>query len=89
MRRWAVTLAALAVSGIASGQTNAPLKVYISADMEGVGGVSTWDKQSGPEGADSQQFRRLMSTRNLRRMISATKAQSGKPLGVSRLQTTS
>ena len=61
MRMWILTLCALAGSGIASGQTPAPLKIYISADMEGVGGVSTWDKQSGPKGPDYEKFRRLMT----------------------------
>jgi D-amino peptidase len=61
MRLWVLTLFALAVSGLASGETAAPLKIYISADMEGVGGVSTWDKQSGPKGADYEKFRRLMT----------------------------
>jgi D-amino peptidase len=51
----------LAGSYSAFGQTAVPLKVYISADMEGVGGVSTWDKQSDPKGADYEKFRRLMT----------------------------
>lgn len=38
-----------------------PMKVYISADMEGIGGVSTWEKQSSPKGADYEKFRRLMT----------------------------
>lgn len=37
------------------------MKVYISADMEGIGGVSTWEKQSSPKGADYEKFRRLMT----------------------------
>jgi len=61
MRLWVLTFFALAASGIASGQSVAPLKVYISADMEGIGGVSTWDKQSSPKGADYEKFRRLMT----------------------------
>jgi D-amino peptidase len=56
-----LTFFALAASGIASGQSIAPLKVYISADMEGIGGVSTWDKQSSPKGADYEKFRKLMT----------------------------
>lgn len=28
------------------------LKIYISADMEGVGGVSTWDVQAETKGAN-------------------------------------
>lgn len=61
MRLWVLTLFALAGTGLAAGQTPARLKVYISADMEGVGGVSTWDKQSGPKGSDYEKFRRLMT----------------------------
>jgi len=61
MRLWVLTFFALAASGIASGQSVAPLKVYISADMEGIGGVSTWDKQSSPKGADYEKFRKLMT----------------------------
>lgn len=61
MRAWALLFFALAGSGIAAGQSAAPLKVYISADMEGVGGVSTWSKQSDPKGADYGVFRRLMT----------------------------
>ncbi len=61
MRMWVLTLFALAGGGVASGQNAAPLKIYISADMEGVGGVSTWDKQSGAKGADYEKFRRLMT----------------------------
>jgi D-amino peptidase len=37
------------------------LKVYISADMEGVGGVSTWDVQATPQGREYEKFRRLMT----------------------------
>ncbi len=51
----------LAAASVAAGQTSGAVKVYISADMEGVGGVSTWDKQSGPKGADYEKFRRLMT----------------------------
>jgi len=61
MRLWVLTLFALAGSAVASGQAAAPVKVYISADMEGIGGVSTWDKQSSPKGADYEKFRRLMT----------------------------
>jgi D-amino peptidase len=37
------------------------LKVYISADMEGVGGVSTWDVQASAKGREYDQFRHLMT----------------------------
>jgi len=37
------------------------LKVFISADMEGVGGVSTWVVQAESKGREYEQFRRLMT----------------------------
>jgi D-amino peptidase len=37
------------------------LKIYISADMEGIGGVSTWDIQAGSEGSEYEKFRKLMT----------------------------
>jgi D-amino peptidase len=37
------------------------LKVYISADMEGIGGVTTWDIQAGSQGREYEKFRRLMT----------------------------
>jgi D-amino peptidase len=37
------------------------LKVYVSADMEGIGGISTWEKQASPKSADYGQFRKLMT----------------------------
>jgi D-amino peptidase len=37
------------------------LKVYISADMEGIGGVSTWSVQASAKGREYEQFRRLMT----------------------------
>ena len=37
------------------------LKVYISADMEGIGGVSTWEVQASAKGREYEQFRRLMT----------------------------
>src|SRR3954471_3160207 len=40
---------------------SADLKVYISADMEGIGGVSTWDIQADPKGREYEKFRRLMT----------------------------
>jgi len=38
-----------------------PLKVFISADMEGVGGVSTWSVQANAKGREYEQFRALMT----------------------------
>ncbi len=37
------------------------LKVYISADMEGVSGVSTWKVQSQSNGREFEKFARLMT----------------------------
>jgi D-amino peptidase len=37
------------------------LKVYISTDMEGIGGVSTWDVQASSRGREYEKFRRLMT----------------------------
>ena len=58
-----VLIAALAASTrvILAQQPASRMKVYISADMEGIGGVSTWEKQSSPKGADYEKFRRLMT----------------------------
>jgi len=58
---WLLSLFFFAICGGAFGAPTRPLKVYISADGEGVGGVSTWSKQSSPEGTDYEQFRRLMT----------------------------
>jgi D-amino peptidase len=49
------------LSGTAAGEALGKLKVYISADMEGVGGVSTWIKQANEDGLDYGQYRRLMT----------------------------
>jgi D-amino peptidase len=61
MRAIALACAAMLAASLAAAQTTGPVKVYVSADMEGVGGVSTWDKQSSPKGADYEKFRRLMT----------------------------
>ena len=38
-----------------------PLKIFISADMEGVAGVSTWDVQANAKGREYEEFRRIMT----------------------------
>lgn len=58
---WLLPLFFLAICGSALGAPAHPLKVYISVDGEGIGGISTWSKQASPEGADYEQFRRLMT----------------------------
>ncbi len=37
------------------------LKVFISADMEGIGGVVTWDVQARSSGREYEKFRKLMT----------------------------
>lgn len=59
--RWfsiAFFLVLLATNCAAQGK---PLKVFISADMEGVDGVSTWDVQANAKGREYEEFRRLMT----------------------------
>ena len=58
---WLLPLFFFAICGGALGAPSHPLKVYISVDGEGIGGVSSWRKQSSPEGVDYEQFRRLMT----------------------------
>ena len=58
---WLLPLFFFAICGGALGAPSHSLKVYISVDGEGIGGVSSWSKQSSPEGADYEQFRRLMT----------------------------
>jgi len=60
MRHLILALVCALAPGLALGQ--APkLKVYVSVDMEGIGGISTWEKQAGPKGADYEKFRKLMT----------------------------
>jgi D-amino peptidase len=61
MRRISLAVvAALLLAGTSTAQEK-QLKVYISADMEGVGGVSTWEVQAEAKGREYEQFRRLMT----------------------------
>jgi D-amino peptidase len=61
MRRllWIFVMAMLGAGAARAEQKK--LKVYISADMEGVGGVSTWHVQADPKGREYEKFRRLMT----------------------------
>ena len=58
-------LAAVAVSLVATAagaeEAEKKLRVFISADMEGVGGVSTWSVQAGAKGREYEKFRELMT----------------------------
>lgn len=61
MRRFVVFYAFVVLgSGSVHGQQE-KLRVLISADMEGVGGVNSWDVQTDPKGHDYEKFRRLMT----------------------------
>ncbi len=61
MRRGAwFFLSILLLAAAAHPQQN-KLKVYISADMEGIGGVSTWQVQAAPGAPEYEKFRRLMT----------------------------
>jgi len=53
-------IAILLLGALASAQSNR-LKVYIAADMEGIGGVSTWDVQADAKGREYDKFRHLMT----------------------------
>ena len=53
-------LAVLLLAASAQSQEK-KLKVYVSADMEGIGGVSTWEVQAAPGAPEYEKFRRLMT----------------------------
>jgi D-amino peptidase len=58
LRSWALLAGLMGVGGPAAGQQN-PLKVFVSVDMEGVGGVGTGAMTSG--GKDYDVARRLLT----------------------------
>ena len=60
MKSWFMSLAVLACLAVSvNGQTR-PLKIYISADMEGITGVVTGE-QLGPTGFEYARFREFMT----------------------------
>ena len=61
--RGLVLAAAWMAAAVLRGQPAAAgkLKVFISADMEGVGGVSTWSVQASSKGREYEKFRQLMT----------------------------
>jgi D-amino peptidase len=61
MNRIAILAALAFLLANASAAQEKHLKVYIYTDMEGVGGVSTWDVQASAKGREYEQFRRLMT----------------------------
>jgi D-amino peptidase len=60
MRHHIGWIAILFLGALASAQSN-KLKVYIAADMEGIGGVSTWEVQGDTKGREYEKFRHLMT----------------------------
>ncbi len=61
MRRGAYLCAMVLLAVTAGEGQPRKLKIYISADMEGIGGVSTWQIQAGSQGREYEKFRRLMT----------------------------
>jgi len=59
MKRFIQCIAVVLLATLVSAQDK--LKVYIAADMEGIGGVSTWDVQADAKGREYEKFRRLMT----------------------------
>jgi len=60
MKRIILAGAVLLLAASFAAAQGKPLKVYISADMEGIGGVST-GVQTGSQGREYEKFRRLMT----------------------------
>jgi D-amino peptidase len=60
LRRFSLAVAALAAALARPAEAQPKLKVYISADMEGVAGVVTGD-QLGPQGFEYERFRGFMT----------------------------
>jgi hypothetical protein len=59
MKVWVLSAFTVAAT-VAASQTSGPLKVYISADMEGVGGAGTGTSNRAPR-APTTKYRRLMT----------------------------
>ena len=57
------------------------LKVFISADMEGVGGVSTWSVQANSKGREFEKFRQLM-TKEVNAAIAGAYKSEARRVGV-------
>jgi D-amino peptidase len=61
MKLRVVGVLAVCLGGAAGLSRAAGLKVYVSADMEGVGGVATWKVQGQSKGREYEKFRQLMT----------------------------
>ena len=59
MRFLAGAVIAALLAGAALGAD--ALKIYISADVEGIGGVNAWDLQAEAKGREYEKFGRLMT----------------------------
>jgi D-amino peptidase len=60
MKAAAVAIVGALMAGLAQAQPK-ELKVYISADMEGVSGVAAWTVQANSKGREYEKFRQLMT----------------------------
>ena len=60
MKRIAFTIVVLSIAVTSASDAQETLKVYISADLEGIAGVST-RMQTSPSGREYEKFRRLMT----------------------------
>lgn len=58
---WLLPFLFFATCGVAYAEPSHRIKVYISADMEGIGGVTSENKQFSPKALDYEKFRRLMT----------------------------
>ena len=61
-RGWTVVAVFLLLAPLGlSAEPPKKLKVFISADMEGIGGIVTWDVQARSSGREYEKFRKLMT----------------------------
>jgi D-amino peptidase len=81
IRKLCVFCIAIAATSMAAAQDAGPLKIYISADMEGVVGAVT-DDQLGPDGFEYQRFREFM-TAEVNAAIDAARAAGATEILVS------
>lgn len=61
MKRTVWMGAVVLLAAVTSSAQQRAVKVYISADMEGIGGVSTWDVQAHASGREYEKFCRIMT----------------------------
>jgi D-amino peptidase len=61
MKPFLLWFALFCLSSASWAASKQPLKVYISVDMEGIGGVSTWEVQATSKGREYEEYRHLMT----------------------------